>query len=439
MPAKSLWFLIPITLAVALPAAAKGMPSRFRDWFPISGWWGPNKDQVTGKVYEDMAAAGLTLGLGHPSWAVGLGERAGLKMIIYDERVDRAQKVETETECDSLIDSVAQEYGKNPNIVGFSVRDEPMPPDFPRLARISKRLCEKVPGCFPFINLFPNYVSEWLDSPPKYEEYVRQFVKEVDPPILCFDHYPFIHETMRDNYYENLDTIRRVALDAGVPFWGFIQITAHSVAREPTEAELRLQVFSHLVYGAGGISYFCFWLPAPKGDFIFSGAILDDRGNRTEYFEQVQRINRRIKDMAGVLLNARSTGVYHTGKVPKSAVEMPKRFPVRVKEGWAGQGKMFFATGQLIFGFFEGPGDDRYVMIVNRDYAHNLWTRLELAPEVRALEEIGGPEVGGSRGLLPDVGAKERLVPLFIRAGDGRLFKLVPDRGWSKAAAQGQT
>jgi len=427
--------LMAVLFAVAVPIRAEQLPARFKDWFPISGWCGPNKDQVTSKVYEDMAEAGLTLSLAHPSWVVGLGEKAGLKMIIYDERLERAQTVESEAECDALVDSIVAEYGSNPAIVGFSLRDEPMPPLFPRLAHISQRICRKAPGCFPFINLLPNYAGEeWMKNPQVYEDdYLRRYIKEVKPPILCFDHYPLQYDRLHEDYYQQFESVRRVTNEAGIPFWGFAQITAHGGVRQPTEAELRLQVFSHLVYGAKGLSYFCFWLPTPPNDFVFSGAILDDRGNRTEYFEQVQRINRRVKAMAEVLLNARCVDVYHIGKIPKGCRELPKDALLRTREGWAGEGKMFFPAGQLIFGFFEDPKGDKWVMIVNRDYAHNVWTRLELAPEVRALEELGGPETIGSQGRLPDVGAKERLTPILIRAGDGRLFRLVPDKGWSAA------
>ena len=53
--ALKLMAIVVLLVAMAVPARAEQLPARFRDWFPISGWYGPNKEQVTSKVYEEMA------------------------------------------------------------------------------------------------------------------------------------------------------------------------------------------------------------------------------------------------------------------------------------------------------------------------------------------------------------------------------------------------
>lgn len=403
------WISLLAFWALALPTSAEELPARFRGWFPISGWVGPPPEFQTVERYAEMAEAGLTLSLHHPSNAVALGKQAGLKMILSDPRISRALRAGTEAECFALVDAVAAEFGKDPDVVGFTLRDEPNAADFPALARVSRRLMEQVPGCFPYINLFPNYANQAQLGTPTYEEHVRRFLEVVRPPILSFDHYPLVGEGLRPNYYQNLEVIRRLSLEAGIPFWAFALSTPHGPYRDPTEAELRFQIWSDLVYGAKGYCFFCYWVPPADRTWDWDNAIIRRDGKRSEHFEQVQRINRRVQAMAPVLLSLRSEAVYHAGAVPEGCTPLPNDAPVRLQ-----------GTGQLIFGFFRDREGRRWVMITNRDYAHNLRTALVVSPGVRALSEVVGPEWIGTQRLVPE--GESRRVPFRIHAGDGRLF-----------------
>ena len=153
------------------------------------------------------------------------------------------------------------------------------------------------------------------------------------------------------------------------------------------------------------------WLPPPSKTWDWDSAIILRDGKRSEHFAQVQRINRRVLAMAPVLLGLRSTAVYHSGKVPKGCQALPENAPVLLK-----------GKGQLIFGFFDDAKGQRCVMIVNRDYAHNLRGHLTLTSGVKALAEIAGPEWIGTQRLTPE--GPERTVPFRIHAGDGRLFRI---------------
>ncbi|MDO8683236.1 MAG: hypothetical protein Q7N50_07135 [Armatimonadota bacterium] len=418
MTLKSLSLLI-LIMCVAVGAQAAGFNP---DWLPISGWVQPQGDKATLAAYKEMAESGLTLSMGHPSNIIEFGQKAGLKMIIQDPRLYQAQ-VQNETECDTLVDAVAAEFGNKPGVIGFMVRDEPSQPDFPRLARISKRLQEKVPGCVPFINLYPNTTSDWKNDPKLYEDdYVRRFVREVQPPVLCFDHYPLVEETFDQLYYSNLESIRRVTMEAGIPFWAFIQLTGYNKSREATEAEMRLQVYSVLAYGGKGYSYFCYWDPGGDGLFKFEGGIISKDGQRTDHFADAQRINKRAQALGKYLLGMRSTGVYHVGTIYKGCQPLPEDAVVRPKEGFV-KPRFFYRTGQLIFGFFEDAKGEKWAMVVNRDYAHNVHTRFALSPKIAALEEVAGPDWIGADRLTPE--GADRLVALRFYPGDARLFRLV--------------
>ena len=58
---------------------------------------------------------------------------------------------------------------------------------------------------------------------------------------------------------------------------------------------------SDLVYGAKGLCYFCYWTPGPS-HWDWDRAIIRRDGVRTEHFEQVRRVNARVRAMRKVLL-----------------------------------------------------------------------------------------------------------------------------------------
>jgi hypothetical protein len=61
---------------------------------------------------------------------------------------------------------------------------------FPELANLSAQVAALYPGSLRFINLLPNYAGAPVGG-SNYTNYVDAFVREVDPDVLCVDHYPF--------------------------------------------------------------------------------------------------------------------------------------------------------------------------------------------------------------------------------------------------------
>ena len=47
---------------------------------------------------------------------------------------------------------------------------------------------------------------------------------------------------------------------------------------DPTEAQIRWQIFTSLAYGAKGVLYFCYFSPAGHGMFARGGGVIYPRG-----------------------------------------------------------------------------------------------------------------------------------------------------------------
>jgi hypothetical protein len=198
---------------------------------------------------------------------------------------------------------------------GFLVKDEPFPSDFPTYANLSKELAQKFPTKLQFINLFPPFNGrQW------FIDYVRTFVEEIEPDVLCFDHYPSFESGWdAADYKFTLAVVRANAMAVGIPFWNFYgAIRVYN--EDPTEAQIRWQMFTSLAFGAKGLLAFAYYGAHPTFNFmvrakkVYQGALAPlgpaEKMIFTEHYYQVKRINTHILAYKEVLFPAVTIGVY---------------------------------------------------------------------------------------------------------------------------------
>ena len=189
------------------------------------------------------------------------------------------------------------------------------------------------------------------------------------------------------------------------PFWGFVLVAGIGARyRDPSEAEIRFQIFSNLVYGAQGLFYYGYRQP---GGFV--SCVVARESNPTHHYPQAQRSNAIVLAWSPTLLKLRSTGVYHVGELPQATTALPPEGLVRSVN----------PSEQLIVGTFDHIESGHYVMLMNKDYQAARRFIIRFAPAVTALAEVSrrtGELVEPT--LLTD-GAAE----LYIAAGGARLLK----------------
>lgn len=372
---------------------------RFRqDRFAIGFWVDPPAGELTRERYSEIAEAGFTLVVG------GFGARTPetvAKQIELCRQFDLRVIVATAgLQPDELPD--------DPVVWGYLIRDEPSASDFADLRRTVDAIRKARPGKLAYINLFPNYASAQALGTPTYDEHVRRFVDEVDVDVLSMDHYPLITPTAdgRDGYCANLETMRTHALRKGIPHWNFFNIMPFGPHTDPTEAQVRWQVFTSLAYGSKGVLYFCYW--TPRGDeFPRGGAIITADGRRTRHYDQAKRVNKALNALGPTLMRLTSTGVFRM----KPHNSLPEPLTGALKS---------LTPGDYLIGMFRHDDGRVGVLINNYSITYTAWPTVEFAVPLEDVREVC-QETGAEipvRDDSPDMPGLQ----ISLDAGEGRLF-----------------
>lgn len=427
------WLMMVVGLAMLLAPPVRAARRAAPEQFLISFWCAPPPEETTLARYQEIAGAGFNAVLPPCGGAVtpelnrrilDLCGQTGLKAIVSDPRLEQ---VEAAGAASAGLDAVVNDYHDSRALLGYFLQDEPSAGQFPRLAALVRGLRERDPRRLAYINLFPDYATAQQLGTPTYTGYVRQFLETVRPRLFSFDYYALLRQGERPGYFGNLEVIRRESLRAGVPFAAVVLSTPHGPYRDPSEADLRWQVYTALAYGARGIVYFTYWTPHDEM-WHFHNGILDEHGRRTAHYDEVRRINAELNGLAPTLARLRSEGVYQAGGLPAGTEALPAGAAVREVRG-----------GEAVVGLFREPrrvridfgtsllraeGEPEYVLLVNRDPRHAARLRVALQPEFTGMAEISRRDGRRGRVELPDLIA-QNVFSVRLAPGDGRLFALV--------------
>jgi hypothetical protein len=288
-------------------------------------------------------------------------------------------------------------------VYGYHLRDEPPALWFGGLATVADAFRELDPDRWSYINLFPNYASAEQLASATYEEHLEEFVRACRPQILSYDNYFFLRPTAKEQqrFWLNLEQMRNCSLRHSIPFWNIVLSLGAINYREPSAADIRLQAFASLAYGAAGLSWFMYF-GAEVGNFRMSP--VDQFGVETSTWYPVQNVNLQIQQWAPTYLQLRSTAVYHLGTVPAGS-----RGP--------GEGSLLVDAGrrQLLVGEFTHTDGSRYLIIVNKDMTKDIYCDVHFRAKPQQIEMVS-PWRGT---LLPFEGEH-----LFLASGQAHLLKV---------------
>jgi hypothetical protein len=341
---------------------------------PILAWYSIPHDQTSLKRYQELKEAGITHNLSFfPDAetmlaAFDTAALAGIKMVAY------CPELKTKTE------ETVKRFKDHPALAAYMLRDEPNRKDFPELGEWARKIIALDNEHFCYLNLFPNYASEEQLGTKTYKEHVELFVAEVPIQVLSFDHYPVVGDSLRANWYENLEIISEAAKKAGKPFWAFALSVAHGPYPVPTLAHLRLQVFSDLAYGAQGIQYFTYWTPYDTV-WKFNNAPLSIEGKRTDSYDRVKQMNDEIKNLSYIFLGAKVISLAHTGSPIPLGTKQLTTLPKQVRElKTEGSGAVVSVMKN---------GENNYLVIVNRDFLKPMKLTIDCDKGVYKIKKDG--------------------------------------------------
>ncbi len=390
----------PVISAAADPNSAKD--ARFvQDRFCISFWVDPPADEHMDDHYRLIADAGFTVALGSShartpeqiTRQLDLCAKYGLKAIVWHG------------------EQFGQPYPDHPACWGYLLKDEPKNPEFPHLAQLVREVRTNRPGKLAYINLYPSHATPKHWGVQTYEEHISRFLKEVSVDVLCFDRYPLMNPDVdeRDGYCENLEVIRKHALEAGIPFWNFFCIIPYGRHYDPTEAQVAWQIYTSLAYGAKGILYFSYWTPR-GAEFPKGGAIIAVDGRPTRHYDQAKRINARIRNLGPTLMKLTSTRVLRV-KPGDDPATVLKGSPIKS-----------LTEGDYLIGVFRHQDGRTAILLNNYRHAYTAWPTVEFATEPGSIVEVD--QESGAEIPLRDESPDMNGLQLPLNAGEGRLFLL---------------
>lgn len=307
-----------IVLCAASRAAVTSSAAAWKVGRPIVTYWaGP---PMTDAVAQQMADGGWNL-----VWCgekeLDVVRRHGLRAQLTDPLLTPAT-LDDPVQREKL-DALLARVRRHPALYDYFITDEPNAKAFPALGRLVAYLRERDPAHLAYINLFPTYATnEQLgnsgDPVTAYQAHLRQFVDEVKPALLSYDHYQFTVKGDSPDYFLNLALVRRAAQQAGVPFLNIVQACTWAPSmRVPTSDEMSYLVHTTLAYGAQGISYYVYSHPG------HTGGIAHADGTPTPLYPALTKLNHEFAAVAAQLQPLRSIGVYHAGMMPPGAEPLP--------------------------------------------------------------------------------------------------------------------
>ena len=333
--------------------------------FPIIAWTDENTNDYV-KRFTSMKECGINVYLG---WynsldkvmtALDGAEKAGIKLI---------------TKSDELFsdpENSARAMMSHPALFGYHIKDEPEVSEIPTLATVVKRISSVDNKHFCYINLYPNWAWGNVDD---YMSKLTSFLSQVPVRFLSFDHYPIMEvdgvSSLRKEWYKNLEDVRRVARARNIPFWAFALSLSHKLDGVlypvPTLAELRVQMFSNLAYGAQGFQYFTYWGIYQSGP--------------TQVYERVKTVNKELQALSKIFLGADVTDVWHTGTVIPYGTKALKTMPDGISSLSTGE------KGAVVSKVVKDS--NTYIAIVNKDYKADMTLNIVFSSEAWRIDKEG--------------------------------------------------
>ena len=364
---------------------------------PILAWYSiPGGEDATIENYQTLKECGFNLSFSHTTTldeavaALDLAEEAGIKVI---------------TPCPpENFDSFVNTVKDKPALYAYFLRDEPSSDEFPALATWANQVRTLDPGHGVYLNLLPSWAGESVYGAP-YKDHIHDFIEKVKPEQVSFDFYPITFKNgeykIHDEWWFSLEAIRSESQAAKLPFWAFALATAHSDYPVPTLADLRLQMYTNLAYGAQCLQYFTYWLPTGT-QWDFHEAPISDEGLKTATYNVVKEMNEELQARAGVFVGCNVKLVRFAETVPYGGTKLTD-YPYPLSS--------FNANGCRTLVSMIENGDYEYLMLVNCSNTKGYDYRIGFEKKVQVVNRDGS--------ITPLDG---KSAELYLEEGDCAIF-----------------
>ena len=339
----------------------------------------------------------------------------GMKSMAYDNRLltgggDAANPVSEE----ELIRNAVREYSSHSSVMAYYLWDEVDTPNNEKVRKMTDQVRRQDPARLAFSCLFPSYgMYNWSNSPINWENsayavYVDDYLKTVNPDVLCFDYYPFHQKqstVITNDWYRDMGLYRTKAAQYNKPFWYYYQSVdlggpTNDLAVNITEGQIRVGMYTGLAYGAKTLS-----------SYIAVNYMWDREGNKQPRFEEGKALIREVKTTGNYLFDKTTKKIYHTG-LPAGNYNA-----IYYLDDFASSDLLASAPDNLIISVFEdGKTATKYLLAVNKDWGNVQTGHITL----KSAKNIGKLNTGN--GNVEPVSTSSLTIPLNLEMGGGALY-----------------
>ncbi len=320
-----------------------------------------------------------------------------------------------------------------PGRIGFQIGDEPR--DMETLLELEQGF-DNVRAVDPDALLILNFSF----SADDIEGFLTYYGTQIDGDIFSYDRYSRSNRTL-----VSLESIRSAALSYDKPYWTWLRSYRGPGESNSSASDMRWNVYSHVLYGFTGFSWFLYLIDAAQGDgAIEGGSLFASDGSyqaaKTSAFDVAADLNAELVNIGPVITQLRSTSVHYISSL--SFLQ-----PDGTQAWSAGAGEDLYLTNiepggsssDLMVGFFKDDCDQVYFMVQNPNRsggsfpvgsASSQTVRLSFdfsgAPDaldttsMQALDKNTGNAV--EMQLTPE-GANQATLSFSLDAGDAILLK----------------
>ena len=424
---------------------------------PIFGYYGPYKnndvDTLNDDVFRLVKESGVNVITGAVNDMVSNASTDSLKVIelankygigyfmkdwsLNQEIYGNKDFVLTDQEVAEFI----SRYSFYGNYLGPSVMDEPWPNQNPTNKTPSEethRLCyyddfsrqiNQFSNLSGYMNLYPGTL--WIETERKtaHTAYLKDAVNSANLKAICYDEYPYLSDLTgvknAKTYMSTLDTVRYVAQESKLPFWGYVQAGDWTLGKALSDAQVYWNVNTLLAFGAKGIGWYPLVQPysystdGAGGREYDRNALIGADGGTTSVYLAAQKINHFIASADEVLMKANSTGVIVTEGYAKSNMASCEHSVITSGKTNLLEGVQTNDTtwGAIVGCFDYGDTEAYYVVNNNIETAQTIQLKFNTYYDYRCLQ--GESDVKGSG----------KSMQLTIPAGEAALVVLEEKTG----------
>ena len=283
------------------------------------------------------------------------------------------------------------------SFAGLVLYDEPSGSKVDDVAAATRLMRDLDLPYLPYVNLLPGLGDQYL-----------QQAKTIGAPLLSFDRYPRLTDSIDSGYFANWADVSAAAKKLGVPSWTFIQSVGYNNHAVPSAAGMLWQINISLAYGCKGIQYFTYWTPDPARGEGFHNALITVEGRRTARYDGARKINNDYLQPVGQQL----LPLQHRDTFSVNLDQPPTGLPQLADDPLVAG-----ATGDAtVIGRFSRDDHD-YLLLANYSATRTGRVRLSWQPGVNHIS-IFDPDSGKYRRVGSDT--RHRLPPgggALLRAG----------------------